>query len=742
MSSVLFRPPQHAYQQVRVTEDEPPDEAAGQHDAGTDEDEEATHGRRTTSRVPSSLSRLRSSLLPLALLVLVAQLCVNHVYHTLSPSPASQSPSAWLSGGQPRDCSPSTASSSLFSPSPSSTLPWSCEALGSRPLPTTPAAESPFLAWAAEGSSLSLQCPSGTALQVRGLTWGHQCGWHASTGLGSACPWTSVVDDHIDPAQPLALAHSCRLLHLTRGLQRLCDGFSSCSITQAQLPSGVDVCPNRAKLLMAAWQCGAAHVATQAAATTAHTFAELTEVYDAQSAEMSTRAASASASSPSFTSTSAASLTRSCSLVISSQVNISGFGNWWAGGGLWNQLVNVQQMAVLAWSAGCHLSLTAFLPDYQLATEVRFGSVFDLDHINARLCAAHSDALAHPNTTFFKPLLGTSPRTLLPPLQLSDTLLPGRWPGWEPTESTAQATRLWLKSSIKREPTSLLYDTLARGLQAHPNPGLVWLRGGWDSWAGSSDTLPGLQYLRSVFVDSLRPAAPFMHSVDALQRLMGVQQLGSFTFIHFRVESDLIIHASGAGMTLDEYVDRTYLQLITAFDRMASIEQPQDSDERTMGERVRAWPVYLGTGVLFSHRLVTRLRETHPDLRVFTKDLLLYAHCQLPPPSGAPSLTSAEAQRTLISALQSFPWTAGVDECAWLRSEVTGDGRQTNREYWAIVDWQLAQQAAHFVGPTKSSFTVQAVEAIERHPRPFAYTDAEGRSRNATQFAWGLPVEF
>ena len=78
----------------------------------------------------------------------------------------------------------------------------------------------------------------------------------------------------------------------------------------------------------------------------------------------------------------------------------------------------------------------------------------------------------------------------------------------------------------------------------------------------------------------------------------------------------------------------------------------------------------------------------------------------------------------------------------WLHSEVSGDSRAPNREYWAIIDWQLSSQAAHFVGPTKSSFTVQAVEAIQRRPRHFAYTDSAGHNRNATQFAWGLPVEF
>ena len=742
---VFSRHPPHAYTAVRVSEDESlsatnatdaeadDEEERDKREDGSEEEEAAACGREGRHRLCPTSPRWCSSLLPLALLVVLTQLGLHFVHLALSPQPTSQQqPQCWLNGA-------ATSSDSCSPP----IVPWSCNDRAAEPLPTTPAVDSPFLAWSVAGASLSLQCPSGTLLRVRGLTWGHQCGWYPTTGLGSGCPWTSVVHDHLDPLRPLALSHSCRILHLTQGLQRLCGGRPSCVIAHAQLPNAPDVCPGRSKLLIAAWQCSAADGALRATSTGSRTLSDLTEVYEVQSAEMAARDSTSASSSPSpSSSASACPNVQRCELVISSQVNISGFGNWWAGGGLWNQLVNVQQMAALAWSAGCQLSLTAFLPDYNLATETRFGGVFDLDYINERLCAAHSDALAHPDTTFFKPIGSYAPALLLPPLQLSDTLVPGQWPGWEQTESTSTAIRLWMKSSIKRESSSLFYDALARELQRHPNPGAVWLRGGWDSWAGASDTLPSLQHLRSLFVDSLRPTPPFVRCVDALQRLMGVRGLGEFTFIHFRVESDVRIFADATTMSVDAYIDRMYQQLITAFDRMASVDHPQGSPEQEMGERIRAWPVYLGTGVLYSHRLVTRMREEHPWLRVFTKDLLLYDHCSLTPPNGAPASTSAEAQRALIAALQSIPWTAGVDECSWLSSEVTGDGRQTNREYWAIIDWQLAKQAAHFVGPTKSSFTVQTVEAIERHPRHFTYTDLAGHNRNATQFAWGLPVEF
>ena len=669
MPSVLSRPPAHAYTAVRVSEEDEPHSthhtADGDHydrernsqDEGTGEEEEQTaHGRGGRPRLCPSLPRCRSSLLPLALLVLLTQLALNHLLCASVPPSSSQqqpqSPSPWSSGADPSstDCS-----------SRALTAPWSCQEEGAQPLPTSPAVDSPFLAWSAAGASLSLHCPSGTALLVRGLTWGHQCGWHPSSGLGSGCPWTSVVSDQLDPLRPLSASHSCRLLHLTQGLQRLCDGRSSCTITQAQLPSAPDVCSDHPKLLIAAWRCTASEGAPHATDSGGLTLPDLTEVYQAQSAEMAARNASSSSSSFSAP---ASPIVRHCDLVMSSQVNISGFGNWWAGGGLWNQLINVQQMAALAWSAGCQLSLTAFLPDYNLGTEVRFGSVFDLDATNTRLCAAHSQALTHPDTGFFKPRHSHAPPPLLPPLQLSDALIPGEWPGWEQTESTSHGIRLWLKSSIKREPTSILYDALARSLQAHPNPGAVWLRGGWDSWAGSSDTLPGLQHLRTLFVDSLRLTPPFLRCIDALQRLMGVAGLGQFSFIHFRVESDVKTFSDATTMTVDAYIDRMYQQLITAFDQMASVDHPQNSPEQQMGERIRAWPVYLGTGILYSHRLVTRMREEHPGLRVFTKDLLLYDHCGLPRPEGAPPPTSSEAQRQLIVGLQSLPWSAGVDECS------------------------------------------------------------------------------
>lgn len=666
-------------------------------------------------------------LLPLCLLLVLVQVAVNAAVLLLQP----QTPSSSLSSNSSAPISPL---SPLSCPASRSSL--MCGVKEERPLTSSPDPNAPFMRWATEHAPLQLSCADGGRVRVVGATWGYLCGWHPSTGLGAGCPWTSFMSDSESPPPltPPPPPHSppltCRLLHLTEAFQRLCNGRTSCTIEHARLSGPLNACPSYPKKVVASWTCGPAMDAASPSEprTLPDLNAALTEAGEGvQGSAVVVSPSSSSSSSP-----------RHCELVISSQVNITGFGPW-MGGGLWNQLVNVQQMAALAWSSSCNLSVTAFLPDYNAPTEVRFGSVFDLSEMNRILCPAHFLALSHPSTSFFKQSAPHCPSSLSP-FHVTDSLQPGGWPGWEGTESVEMETLK--KTSINNNWMSLYYDTLARTLQSHPDPGSLWLRGGWDGWAGFEQTLPGLAVLRGYFVDSIRFTAPFIDSVAALQRLMGVEGSGRFTFIHFRLEEDLLVFARGTSMTVEQYTDRMYEQLMAAFDSMVSLDRPAGSAELERAQRIRAWPVYLGTGLLYSSPYVARAQGRHPWATFYTKDLFLYEHCGLPRPSNAPPKGDEAAQRRWVEAVKRLPWTAGVNECTLLLNSVKGESALPNREYWAILDWQLTREVSHFMGPTKSSFTVNTVAAIDRNPKLFHTPLTPSHNATYTQFAWGLPVEF
>ena len=669
----------------------------------------------------------------LSITVLLLQLAVNAVHLLSSPS----QPQLW-----------SLLPFALPSDLPLSPPEAHCER-AALPLATTLSADAPFMAWATQERPLLLSCAGDGRLAIRGASWGSLCGWHPSTGLGAKCPWTTYGEDEDDdqptssPAEGVTqpAAEICRVVHLTTGMRQLCDGRAACAVQTARLSQAADVCPGSAKMLVASWSCTAA-VAGQPLLPN-RSISDLSEAWAEQRAQPPVSKAARAVAIR------GARGPRECSLVISSQVNISGFGNWWAGGGLWNQLVNVQQMAVMAWSAGCGLSVTAFLPDYNSATEVRFGSVFALDAINERLCTAHQTALLHPDASFFRAARGSACASSIPPLRLSDALVPGGWPGWEGTVSPTMS--LWMKMSIRGEGHSVFYDAVARALQTHSDPGHLWLRGGWDGWAGLEGTLPGLAMLRELFVDALEFTPPFVHTVEALQRLMGVESGGRFTFVHFRVEPDLAIMAAHTPLTTEQYTDRMYEQLVEALDCMLDPPQPASAAQAAMAKRIRAWPIYLGTGVLVANPWVRRFKQRYPWATVYTKDVFLYDHCDLSPgegltvqsvqarPAGLSDAAHAALLQRFAAAAHSLPWSAGVGECTWLQNAVKGEEGKPNREYWALLDWMLTREVSHFLGPTKSSFTVNTVAAIQRRPRRFTHTNERGEAESYEQFAWGLP---
>ena len=620
-------------------------------------------------------------------------------------------------------------------------------------VPPPPPPPRPFVRWSREGHGLRLDCGegSGDVLSITSASWGYLAGWQPDSGQGAECPWRSAGQSE-SLGRPTA---ACRVLSFTSAFQALCNGSASCEVERAQLP-GVDVCPNFVKTLLAAWRChprvpppaasplnGSRIFVTQSApassaGTVAHDLSGMSADESRVSAQ-STGNASDSANSSSSES-GIGSRTRHCEMVTTA---------FFGGAGLWNQLIVVQQVAAMAWSSGCSLSVLEFNPDYNSGTPPRmaFDKIFDLDEVNRALKAAHPAALLHPDTRFFKQDTGgcVGPDSC-PPLRVSAA--PERYPGWMDASPACMIT--WRRMTIIDDGIARQYDDSARAVQRHSNPGSLWNMADWDRWAGVPGPVPGLRALRRLFVDSIVFAPPFVAAATALQAAMDVRG-GRFTFVHLRVESDMSVHAGNRQLTLEKYLEHVYEQIVTAVDNLVSLNRSAGSAELAMARRIRAWPIYLGTGVLAVNTFVTRFRQRYPWAVVYTKDMLLYDHCELTPPHSTnlstlvPSLSEAQRVsfpqrvRALAAGLSALPWTSEVTECTWLRNEVLQQSARPNREYWAILDWMLAREAAHFVGPLKSSFSVSAVDAIDHQPRTITYTEAEtGTVMQAKQFAVGL----
>ena len=612
----------------------------------------------------------------------------------------------------------------------------------------------PFVRWSKEGQRLRLDCgeASEDVLSITSASWGYLAGWQPDSGVGAECPWRSAASENL--GRPTA---ACRVLSFTSAFQALCNGSASCEVERAQLP-GQDVCPNFAKTLLAAWTChpraspapapaaplngSRVFVPQSAAAPSTGTVArDLSGMSGEETVVSAPSTGNASGSAnTSLSESGTRSRTRHCEMVTTA---------YFGGAGLWNQLIVVQHVAAMAWSAGCGLSVLEFNPDYNSGTPPRmpFDKIFDLDQVNRALAAAHPAALRHPSTTFFKPETGGCPSPdSCPPLRVSAA--PKHYPGWMDASPACMFT--WRKMTIVDEASARLYDDSARAVQRHPNPGSLWNMADWDRWAGVPGPVAGIRALRRLFVDSIVFAPPFAAAATALQAAMAVSG-GRFTFVHLRVESDMSVHAGNHRLTLEQYLEHVYGQTVAAVDGLVNLNRSAGSAELAMARRIRAWPIYLGTGVLAVNTFVARFRQRYPWAVVYTKDMLLYDHCALMPPQTTnlsallPSLSEAQRVsfpqrvRALTAGLSALPWTGGVTECTWLRNEVLQQSARPNREYWAILDWMLAREAAHFVGPLKSSFSVSAVDAIDSQPRTITYADAEsGVALHAQQFAVGL----